>query len=259
MSHRILITNDDGIHAPGLAAMERIARALTDDVWIVAPDFERSGASRSISLAEPIRIRQFDERRFSLLRGTPADCTVIALNEIMKDDPPTLVLSGVNRGANLAEELTYSGTVAGAMEATMFGVRSIAMSQYFVKDEPIHWETAEGFGPEIVEKLLDMDVAPGVFHNVNFPHRAPDDVKGVRATRQGNWGAIRLAVDSRIDARNFPYAWLSFIHEAGDAPLDTDVGAVHDGWISVTPLHADITHYATLADLHEVRWEGDPE
>ncbi|MBI1397268.1 MAG: 5'/3'-nucleotidase SurE [Betaproteobacteria bacterium] len=258
MKHRILITNDDGIQAPGLAVMERIAQALTDDVWVVAPDFERSGASRSVSLAEPIRVRQFGEKRFSLLRGTPADCTVIALNDIMKEEPPTLVLSGVNRGVNLAEELTYSGTVAGAMEATMFGVPSIAMSQAFSQGEAIHWATAEAFGATVIETLLSLEPTPGVFHNVNFPDLPPDEVKGVRAVRQGNWGSIRLAVDNRIDARNFPYAWLSFIHEVGDDPIDTDIGAVHDGWISVTPLHADITHYASLADLHEVDWTKDP-
>lgn len=249
MTLRILITNDDGINAPGLAVMERIAAQLSDDVWVVAPDFERSGAGRSVSLAEPIRIRQFAERRFSLLRGTPADCTIIALNEIMKDAPPTLVLSGVNRGANLAEELTYSGTVAGAMEATMYGVRSISMSQAFTQGSEVPWHTAEAHAPAVIRKLLALPQSPGVFHNVNFPNVAPDAVKGVRAVRQGNWGTIRLDVDSRIDARHFPYAWLSFYHEAGDPDEDTDLGAVHRGWVSVTPVHADLTHHGSLDTL----------
>lgn len=249
MNLRILITNDDGIHAPGLAVMERIARALTDDVWIVAPDSERSGAGRSVSLAEPIRVRQFDERRFSLLKGTPADCAVIGLRDILKESPPTLVLSGVNRGANLAEELTYSGTVAGAMEATACGIRAISMSQLFTRGQDVRWATAERYGPAIVRHLLSIPTPPGVFHNVNYPDADPDQVKGVRAVRQGNWGSIHLGVDHRIDARNFPYAWLSFIHETGEQPEDTDVGAVHRHWISVTPLHTDITHHASLERL----------
>lgn len=249
MKHRILITNDDGIMAPGLAVMERIARAITDDVWIVAPDFERSGAGRSVSLAEPIRVRQFDERRFSLLRGTPADCAVIGLRDILRDHPPTLVLSGVNRGANVAEELTYSGTVAGAMEATACGVRAIAMNQLFAGGSEVKWQTAERFGAAIVTRLAALDVPPGVFHNVNFPDVEPDAVRGIRAVRQGNWGSIDLHVEKRIDTRNFPYAWLSFRHEAGTPGDDTDVGAVHEGWITVTPLHTDITHYDSLAEL----------
>ena len=249
MKHRILITNDDGIMAPGLAVLERIARSLTDDVWVVAPDLERSGASRSVSLAEPIRIRQFDERRFSLLRGTPADCAVIGLREILREHPPTLVLSGVNRGANVADELTYSGTVAGAMEAAGCGVRAIAMSQAFTLGSPVRWQTAERFGPPLVAHLAALDVPRGVFHNVNFPDVEPDAVAGVRAARQGRWHRIHLDVDNRIDARNFPYAWLSFHHEAGEPPEDTDLGAVHRGWVSVTPVHADITHHDSLEGL----------
>jgi 5'-nucleotidase len=249
MNHRILITNDDGILAPGLAVMERIAREITDDVWIVAPDFERSGAGRSVSLAEPIRVRQFDEKRFSLLRGTPADCAIIGLRDILKDSPPTLVLSGVNRGANLAEELTYSGTIAGAMEATACGVRAIAMSQLFTQGQEVRWATAERHGAALVRRLLEIDLPAGVFVNVNYPDVDPDQVRGVRVARQGNWGRIHLAVDHRIDARNFPYAWLSFIHETGEPPSDTDLGAVHEGCISVTPLHTDITHHASLASL----------
>lgn len=249
MALRILITNDDGINAPGLAVMERIAAQLTDDVWVVAPDFEKSGAGRSVSLAEPIRVRQFGERRFSLLRGTPADCTIVALNDLMRDARPDLVLSGVNRGANLADELTYSGTVAGAMEATMYGVRSISMSQAFTLGQDVPWSTAETHGPDVIRRLLAHTPERGVFHNVNFPNAAPEAVKGVRAVRQGRWAEIGLKVDNRIDARNFPYAWLSFHHEAGDPDEDTDLGAVHRGWISVTPVHADITHHGSLEGL----------
>lgn len=251
MKHRILITNDDGINAPGLAVMERIARQITDDVWIVAPDFERSGAGRSVSLAEPIRIRQYDERRYSLLRGTPADCAIVGLRNILKDSPPTLVLSGVNRGSNLAEDLTYSGTVAGAMEAAQHGIRAIAMSQYFDvhAGEDVNWDTAERHGARVVEALLSVEPPPGVFHNVNFPSVAAETVAGIRVTEQGRWGKIKLDVHDRIDARNFPYAWLSFFHEAGEPEAHTDLGATVDGWISVTPLDCDLTHRDSLDAL----------
>ena len=139
--------------------------------------------------------------------------------------------------------------MAGAMEATACGIRAISMSQLFTRGQEVRWATAERYGPAIVRHLLSIPTPPGVFHNVNYPDADPDQVKGVRAVRQGNWGSIHLGVDHRIDARNFPYAWLSFIHETGEQPEDTDVGAVHRHWISVTPLHTDITHHASLERL----------
>jgi 5'-nucleotidase len=251
LKHRILIANDDGIHAPGLAVMERIAAALSDDVWVVAPDFERSGASRSLSLADPIRVNRLGEKRFSLLRGTPTDCVIVGLREIMKEAPPTLVLSGVNRGANLAEELTYSGTVAVAMEAATMGIRSISMSQLFGKGEAVKWATAEAHAPRVVQALLALPFQRGVFHNVNFPDIEASAVKGVRAARQGNWARIGVDIHGRTDARGFDYAWLAFFHEVGEPPEDTDLGAVRHGFISVTPLHADITHRDGLLPLEK--------
>ena len=241
MQHRILVVNDDGINAPGLAVMERIARQFTDDVWIVAPDFEKSGASRSVSLGEPVRVQERGEKRYALLRGTPTDCVVVALDHVMRDAPPTLVLSGVNRGANLAEDPTFSGTCAAAMEASNMGIRAISMSQVFPTGGAVRWQTAEHHAPRIVRALLDISTPRGAFHNVNFPDVEPDQVKGVRAVPQGKWGKIKLKVDARIDPRNFPYAWLSFIHEAGEIDIDTDIGAACSGWISVSPLDADIT------------------
>jgi 5'-nucleotidase len=246
---RILITNDDGINAPGIAVLERVARKLSDDVWIVAPDFERSGASRSISLAEPIRVRQIDERRYSLMRGTPTDCVAVAVNSIMQDTPPTLILSGINRGANLGGEMTYSGTVAGAMEGASLGMRAICMSQVFAHGAEVRWHTAERYAERVIRALLDLQVPPGVFHNINFPDVEPEQVRGLRVSHQGRWSVLRLKVHERIDARNFPYAWLSLAHEVGEQPHDSDLGAAHSGHISVTPLHADLTHHASLEPL----------
>lgn len=251
MALRILLSNDDGIHAPGLAVLEHIAATLSDDVWVVAPDFERSGASRALSLADPVRIHQLGERRFSLLRGTPTDCVVVAVRAIMKDHPPDLVLSGVNRGANLADELTYSGTVAVATEAACMGIPSVALSQAFTRGKPVLWDTARAHGPRVVRALLELPRAPGVFHNVNFPDVEAGAVRGVRAARQGEWGRIGVDVHGRTDARGFDYAWLAFSHETGSPGADTDLRAVVDGFISVTPLHTDITCHGALAPLHE--------
>ena len=250
MQHRILVTNDDGINAPGLAVMERVARQFTDDVWVVAPDFEKSGASRSVSLGEPVRVQERGDKRYALLRGTPTDCVVIALDHVMRESPPTLVLSGVNRGANLAEDLTFSGTCAAAMEATNMGIRAIAMSQLFPVGGTVRWQTTEAHAPRIVRALLDVPTPRGAFHNVNFPDVEPDQIKGVRAVPQGKWGKVKLNVDARIDPRNFPYAWLSFTHDPAVPPdLDTDIGAATSGWITVTPLDTDITWREGLGAL----------
>ena len=156
---RILLTNDDGIHAEGLAVLERIARALSEDVWVVAPETDQSGLAHSLSLSEPLRLRRIGEKRFAL-RGTPTDCVIMGVRKILPE-PPDLVLSGVNSGANVADDVTYSGTVAGAMEGTMLGIRSIALSQaYNVIDEGrvVPWEVAEAHGPELVDRLVGLEL-----------------------------------------------------------------------------------------------------
>src|SRR5271155_2385146 len=160
---RILITNDDGIHAPGLKAAETIARALTDDVWIVAPESEQSGASHSLTISAPLRMRQGEEKRFAV-SGTPTDCVLMAMAELFKDARPDLVLSGVNRGANIADDVTYSGTIAGAMEGCVLGIPSIALSQaYGFEDRTeVPWECGEKQGPALIERLVKAGWPDGV-------------------------------------------------------------------------------------------------
>src|SRR5882724_5540514 len=150
---RILVTNDDGIHAPGLAAAEKIARSLTDDVWVVAPETEQSGASHSLTLSLPLRLREIDKRRFAVT-GTPTDCVMMACAHVMKEKPPTLILSGVNRGSNIADDVTYSGTIAGAMEGCALGIPSIAMSQSYGWTERanVSWSAAEEYGAPLVRR-----------------------------------------------------------------------------------------------------------
>ena len=200
---RILVTNDDGIHAPGLKAAEQIARALSDDVWVVAPETEQSGASHSLTLTEPLRIRDAGERRFAV-RGTPTDCVMMAMHQIIVDERPGLVLSGVNRGGNMAEDVTYSGTIAAAMEGAMLGVPSIALSQVLTPGQPVKWTTAEHHGPGLIRRLLEAGWPNDVLLNVNFPDVAHGSVGGVEVAVQGRRDLSELYIDARIDARSVP-------------------------------------------------------
>src|SRR5215207_5132834 len=183
----ILITNDDGVNARGLRLLEAVARKLSDDIWIVAPTEEQSGAGHSLTLTTPVRLRRHDERRFSVT-GTPTDAVMLALAHIMKDSPPDVILSGINRGANLGEDVTYSGTVSAAMEGALAGVRSIALSQVYRKEgmgDYAPWEVAEAWGDAAIRPLLDAPWTPRTLVNINFPAVPPDQVKGIRVVSQG--------------------------------------------------------------------------
>jgi 5'-nucleotidase len=247
--HRILVTNDDGIHARGLRVLTEIAHTITDDVWVVAPEFEQSGAGHGLTLSEPLRIRQIEPRKFAV-RGTPTDCVMLAVHEIITDKKPTLVLSGVNRGANLAEDVTYSGTIAGAMEGILCGIPSIALSQNIRRsDGEEYWETASSFGPGVVRDLITLGWERGVLMNVNFPACPPDMVKGITVTRQGFRDESELIVDRRVDARGVPYYWFGLRRAFGEPMEGVDLHAVRDNHISITPLHLDLTHAPTQVQL----------
>nr|WP_310524207.1 5'/3'-nucleotidase SurE [Polymorphobacter sp.] len=247
---RILVTNDDGITAPGLVALEAIAAQLSDDVWVVAPAEEQSGTGHSLTLSQPIRLHQLGPKRFAV-RGTPTDCVLLALGAAMKDHKPDLILSGVNRGGNLAEDVTYSGTVSAAMEGCLAGIRSIALSQvmadYTAGKED--FSTAATHGADIIRRVQTIDWPAGVLININFPPVDPGEVKGVRVTEQGfrDYGNIQLI--ARTDPRGFPYYWHGYGKEKLVPGHETDLKAMHEACISVTPLHLDMTHYATMAAL----------
>jgi 5'-nucleotidase len=247
---RILVSNDDGIHAPGLKALEKIARKLSKDVWVVAPDSEQSGASHSLTLSEPLRIRKISARRHAV-SGTPTDCVMMALNVIIKGRRPDLVLSGVNRGGNLGEDVTYSGTVAAAMEGTLLDVPSIALSQCFgwYGNRKVPWATAEAHAPGLIERLVDVGWPRDCLINVNFPDCDPGQVTGVEVTVQGRRDANDLLIEQRTDARLNPYSWIGFRRTPYTPAAGTDLAAVSAGRISVTPLHLDLTHFATRDDL----------
>jgi 5'-nucleotidase len=247
---RILVTNDDGIHAPGLEVAEKIARALTDDVWVVAPETEQSGASHSLTLTLPLRLRQIDTKRFALA-GTPTDCVMMGVAEVMKDKPPTLVLSGVNRGSNIADDVTYSGTIAGAMEGTALGIPSIAMSQAygFEPGTDIRWDCAEKRGPEVIQRLLDLGWPDETLININFPDCAPGDVAGIDITEQGKRDMQTATFDRRVDMRGNPYYWIGFKRVRSNPDNGTDLHAIYNRRISITPLHLNLTEFKVLEKL----------
>jgi 5'/3'-nucleotidase len=241
---RILVSNDDGIHAPGLAVAEKIARTLSDDIWVVAPETEQSGASHSLTLTLPLRLRHAGHQRFAL-SGTPTDCVMMAGIHIMKDRLPDLVLSGVNRGFNVADDVTYSGTVAAAMEGAVLGIPSIAMSQAVGGRE--HEDTifgcAEKHGPALIKRLVEIGWPAGVLLNVNFPPLPASKVKRVVVTAQGQRDQSMLRVDERVDARGRTYFWVGFRRIFSDPERGTDLHAMAQGCISVTPLHMDLTEF----------------
>jgi 5'-nucleotidase len=251
---RILLTNDDGIHAEGLESLERIARTLSDDVWVVAPEYEQSGASRALTLADPIRVRQLGKQRFAV-SGTPTDCVMMGVRELVEGKAPDLVLSGVNRGQNIAEDVTMSGTVAGAIEGMALGIRSIALSQAVMRfhdDVVMHWETSEAFAPGVVKRLLEVGWPEDVVMNLNFPAVTPDKVTTVEVTRQGFRDTHIRSAEKRIDMRGRAYYWMGFNGQMSDPADGTDLKAIYEGRISVTPLHIDLTHTATVHALKGV-------
>lgn len=247
---RILLTNDDGINAPGLVILEAIARALSDDIWIVAPSEEQSGAGHSLTLTRPLRIREHGPRRFSVT-GTPTDSVMLALGKVM-DAKPDLILSGVNRGANLAEDVTYSGTVAAAMEGTLAGIRSIALSQAYAREgigDDVSFDTAAQWGAQVINALVDVPLPANSLLNVNFPAVAASAVKGIRTTRQGFRDYSRLGIVTNRDPRGYDYHWFA-LGGARETPAHaTDLEAIIEGYVSVTPLTLDLTATDALAAI----------
>jgi len=250
---RILLTNDDGYHAPGLAVLERLARRFSDDITVVAPADEQSGKGRSLTLSEPLRVKRFDDKRYAV-GGTPTDAVMFALANIMRDAKPDLILSGVNRGANLGEDVFYSGTIGAAMEGALAGIRSIAISQRYAADAPGHdvtFDTAEAWGERVLAPLIAAPVDPRIVVNVNFPPILPGEVKGVRVVHQGLRDYGRLKVIERTDPRGFAYYWMGLGGVEHTPAANTDLEAIEQGFITVTPLQMDLTHRDSLAMLEK--------
>jgi 5'-nucleotidase len=248
---RILVTNDDGIHAEGLEVCEKIARTLSDDVWVIAPEYDQSGVAHSLSLNDPLRLRQVAERRFAV-RGTPTDCIIMGVRHVLNGHEPDLVLSGVNRGRNAGEDVIYSGTIAGAMEGTILGIPSLALSQAYKSrsNQPPYWETGLRFAPDIIRKALAEGIPRDVLLNVNFPDCPPDAIKAVVVTTQGRRRQERLHIDKRQDGRGNPYYWIAYVRQnAAKAADGSDLAALDEHCIAITPLKLDMTDEATVTRL----------
>ena len=249
---RILLTNDDGIHAEGLAVLERIALTLSDDVWIVAPETDQSGLAHSLTLSEPLRLRKVSEKHFAL-RGTPTDCVIMGVKEVLGGEKPDLVLSGVNNGANMADDVTYSGTIAGAIEGTLQGIKSFAISQaanYLDGERLVPWEIVENYAPALLKKLIGVEMPDWTFMNLNFPNCRPEEVQGVSVTAQGKLD-FGINIEKRSDGRGYPYYWLKFDARKGDFREGTDIHALRANKISVTPLKLDLTDYDLLDRIQQ--------
>lgn len=254
---RILLVNDDGIDAPGLAVLEAAARELSNDVWVIAPENNQSGASHSLSILDSMRVTKLGDKRYAV-RGTPTECTLLAVHELIRDRKPTVCLSGINRGPNLAEDSVYSGTVAAAREATQLGIPAIALSQVFAPgekdfslgaDKKINWKTAEHWVLPVLRELLASGLAPGVFLNVNFPGLAPAEVQGIRYTIQGQRPPGCYIPQRHVDDQGNDFYRIMLSYAEGDSHPDSDLRAVSDGYISVTPLKLDLTAYETRSAL----------
>jgi 5'-nucleotidase len=245
---RVLIVNDDGIDAPGVILLEEIVRRFTDDIWVVAPDEERSGAGHSLSLTYPIRVRQRDARHFAV-KGTPTDCALLGVYEVMRDRRPDVLLSGINRGPNLAEDITYSGTASAAMEGAMLGIPSVALSQVIAYKSEIHWDTSRTYAPGVIERLLGMEWRPGTFVNVNFPNCPPSEVTGIRVTSQGLRPPGTFQPAARVDERHVPYYWIKVAYPHGGEAAGNDLQAAADNAVSITPLHLNMTAHDLMPSL----------
>lgn len=245
---RILLTNDDGINAPGLVILEKIARQLSDDVWVCAPELDQSGVSHSFSLNDPLRLRKVSENVFAV-KGTPTDCVLMGVRHVLKDKAPDLILSGINHGQNVAEDVTYSGTIAGAMEGTLLGIPSIALSQAYGSLSTRHalrWDNPEAYGADIIRKILNTGIPKDIVINVNFPDCLPEDMKGIAVCVQGRRDGALVNVEERRDGRNNPYFWLALQRGKLNFEHGTDLEALSQKKISVTPLKLNLTDDPTL-------------
>ncbi|TQF77063.1 5'/3'-nucleotidase SurE [Elioraea sp. Yellowstone] len=250
---RILVTNDDGIAAPGIRVLEKIARTLSRDVWVVAPETQQSAVSHALTVRRPLRAHRLAARRYAV-EGTPTDCVLVAVHDILGRRPPDLVLSGINMGANLGEDIGYSGTVAAAMEATLLGRRAIALSLDLPErnngaaSRRPRWDTCERVLPDIIRRLAARPWPDETLVNVNVPDRSVDTLTGVRVAHQGR-RKQGLALEKRTDPDGRPYYWLVDWSKEEVQPRGSDLSAINEGAIAITPITIDFTARGFLGDL----------
>ncbi|MCK5778309.1 MAG: 5'/3'-nucleotidase SurE [Rhodospirillales bacterium] len=244
---RVLLSNDDGINAPGLKALEDAIKPHVGELWVCAPESEQSATSHSLTLRRPLRIRHVSEKRYAV-DGTPTDAVLLGVSKVMDGKRPDLILSGINRGGNLGEDVTYSGTVAAAMEGAMLGIPSVALSQVYEDRHKVKWATAKNWTPKVLKQLFKQGWPKGIFINVNFPDVTAAKVVGIEVCRQGRrkiGGGLTRGVDPRGDE----YFWVGPQRDEDKYLKGTDLAASIEGKVSVTPLALDLTDAATLRKL----------
>lgn len=250
---RVLITNDDGLDAPGITLLHELVRPLVAEVVVCAPEWEQSGSSHTATISRPLRLRQAGEGMYGV-DGTPADCVIMGIAEVMKGRKPDLVLSGINNGANQGEDVNYSGTLAACFEATLMGVPAIGFSQDKAYGGPANFEVARHWLVAVLQRLVSQPWPEGVLMSVNFPHVASDDVKGIVPARLGR-KMTGAGMVSGVDPRGHSYYWNDWRSDGPktvDCGSDTDIGALAEGYIPVTPITVDPTHAEGLSLLKRV-------
>ncbi len=256
---RILVTNDDGISAPGLEVAEAIAREVAGpdgDIWVVAPDNERSGVGHCISYVAPTRLTRLEERRFSV-DGYPADCVLVGLHKLMHDNPPDLIISGVNRGHNVAEDVVYSGTAGAAMEGGLNRVRSIALSQFFSVNGPEDvWAASRALGARAVRAALKMPAPDTVFYNINFPAVEPGAIQGFCVCEQGIRDDATFSVTDYTAPNGREFQFMRHMIANHSAPQGSDARQLIDGWVTVTPLRPNLTARDLMDDAARIMAEA---
>lgn len=244
---RLLLANDDGLDAPGIQLLERIAGQLADEVWVVAPATDKSGVSNSVSLREPVRVESRGPRRFAV-HGSPADCVTLAVHHLMKDTPPDVLLSGINSGSNIGFETILSGTVGAAITGVLSGIPSVALSQDKPQDAPIDWQVAETFCLPVLQQLFSAGLPSDCCLSVNFPSLPVERIKGIKPTRQGIGRVKGMSVTPVADPHGDAYYWIRVENGITELPEDSEVAAIHEGYISVTPL--------TYERTEQIVWRG---
>ncbi len=239
----VLVTNDDGIQSEGLNALFHSISQITE-VYVVAPESEKSAVSHALTMHRPLRVDQLSERVFTV-NGTPTDCVVVAMEKLLPERPIALV-SGINRGANLGDDITYSGTVSAAIEGTLFGIPSVAISLVYSNDEKkLYFETAARFARNLLRYILKRGLPEDTLLNVNVPNLTEEQVKGVKFTRQGK-RVYDNAIHETFDPWGRKHYWIGGGTPSWQEGNDTDFNAVSKGYISITPVHLDLTNYEAL-------------
>jgi 5'-nucleotidase len=245
---KILVTNDDGIHSEGIIVLAKALRKI-GDVWVVAPDRERTAIAHSLTLHRPLRVEKI-KRNFWTVDGTPADCVYLGVNTILPN-PPQLIVAGINKGGNMGDDVTYSGTVSAAFEGTLLGIASFAISL----DARSHFKfhTAARFAVRVARFIVKEGLPKDTFLNINVPNLDEKRIKSYKITHQGRWAQNSNAVVEKVDPRGKKYYWIAGGRQAFKKKGDTDIEAVSNSYISITPMHLDLTDYASIRELRKWR------